>query len=228
MSQRVNATVGDENRNLLGQRGINLQLFAEGDGAGDGDKGDKGDGKDKGEEYKAPASKEELDKLLQSETDKRVAQALKTQEDKLQKELDKKLKEAVKKAEEMSKLSVEEKEKAILAEQKIAQEAKDRELTVKQLKLDTIDSLTAQNLPLQFRDFVIGNSQTADEVNANIKNFKTLWDSELAKAVNVKLAEAGKPGGGGNGGGSSTSIGSQLAEQAKKSMENQKKNPYFG
>ena len=81
---------------------MNLQLLAEDTGAGNG-------GENKPPEENKPEGKtyteEELQKLIQSESDKRVTQAMKTAEQKWQREYEKKLEDEKSEAEKLAKMS---------------------------------------------------------------------------------------------------------------------------
>ena len=93
-------------------------------------------------------TQEEFDKKLQSETDKRVQEALNTAEKKWEEKYNKKLEEVKTEAERLAKLSADEKKAE--EDKKRAKELadKDRELTLRELNLGAIDELDTRKLPL--------------------------------------------------------------------------------
>ena len=93
---------------------FDLQMFAD----GEGDTGDTGDSAGAGGEEDKPKetktyTKDEVDKLLQSETDKRVTEALKTSRAKWESEYQEKLEKEKEEVERLSKLSAKEKEEEL-------------------------------------------------------------------------------------------------------------------
>lgn len=156
---------------------INLQLFAE---AGEG--GTSGEGQ---EAEKVSMTQEEFDKKLQSETDKRVTQALKTAQEKWEADFTAKLEAEKKEAERLAKLSADEKQKELLEKTRKDIESREKALRQKELKLDTIDLLSEKKLPVKFADFVMG--EDAESTMERIKAFEEQWQSALEAAVNEKL-----------------------------------------
>ena len=163
-------------------KGINLQLFADG-GKDDGD-----DGKDDGGKNNTDPktyTQEELDKLLQSETDKRVTEALKTSRAKWEEEYKEKLEKEKKEAERLANLSAAEKEKELLKQQQEQLEEKEKAIRLRELQLDTINVLAEEKLPVGFAEFLIKND--AETTNKNIKKFKEEWQKALSQAVDEKI-----------------------------------------
>ena len=163
-------------------KGINLQLFADG-GKDDGD-----DGKDDGGKNNTDPktyTQEELEKLLQSETDKRVTEALKTSRAKWEEEYKEKLEKEKKEAERLANLSAAEKEKELLKQQQEQLEEKEKAIRLRELQLDTINVLAEEKLPVGFAEFLIKND--AETTNKNIKKFKEEWQKALSQAVDEKI-----------------------------------------
>lgn len=130
-------------------------------------------------------TQDEVNKLLQSEADRRVTEALKTARAKWEKEFREKLEKEKKEAERLSKLSAEEREKELLKqkEQELAQ--KEKAIRMKELHLDTIEVLAEEGLPVGFAEFLIQND--AETTNENIKKFKKEWQEALSKAVDERI-----------------------------------------
>ncbi|WP_333638203.1 DUF4355 domain-containing protein [Tissierella praeacuta] len=168
--------------NLKGIPRMNLQLFANGENTDNTDTQNT-DNKDN-QEIKT-YSQEELDKLLQSETDKRVTEALKTTRAKWEEEFKEKLEKEKKEAERLSKLSADEKEKELLKQQQEQLAEKERAIQLRELQLDTINVLAEEKLPVGFAEFLIKDN--AETTNENIKKFKKEWQDALSKAVDEKI-----------------------------------------
>lgn len=190
-----NSTLRDENSNL---KGINLQLFAEGQPGEEGnqDPGSddnqnqgnlEGEGKPEGddqgaagegaEEKKETYTAEEVQEMLQREGDKRVSEA------------EKKFKERYeakrKQAEELAKLSAEDRKKRELELEREQFEQERQEFQREKLKLQTIKDMNERKLPIEFSEMVMG--QDAETTLKNIKSFEAKWNEALSEAVKDKL-----------------------------------------
>ena len=130
-------------------------------------------------------TQDEVDKLLQSEADRRVTEALKTARAKWEKEFREKLEKEKKEAERLSKLSAEEREKELLKQKEEELAQKEKAIRMKELHLDTIEVLAEENLPVGFAEFLIQND--AETTNENIKKFKKEWQEALSKAVDERI-----------------------------------------
>lgn len=168
---------------------MDLQLFA-GDGVdGEGAGAKATDGEDavdnKTDEIELPKSAVELQRLIQSEADRRVTGALKTAQEKWQKDVEVKLKAEREEAERLAKLSAEEKEKELLKKQQEEIEKRERAILVKELELKAIDALRGKELPLEFRDFVLG----ADEevTSKRVDTLDKLFREAIQKEVDARL-----------------------------------------
>lgn len=174
------ATLRDDS-DLKGR--INLQLFADkGDDEGVTDETENKDAEDKEDKT---YTQEELEAKLQSETDKRVTEALKTARAKWEKEYKEKLEKEKKEAERLSKLSADEREKEILKQKEAELAEKEQAIKMKELHLDTIEILAEETLPVGFAEFLIKDD--AETTNENIKKFKKEWQEALSKAVDERI-----------------------------------------
>ena len=162
---------------------FDLQMFADGEG-NTGDSAGAGGEEDKSKETKT-YSKEEVDKLLQSETDKRVTEALKTSRAKWESEYQEKLEKEKEEVERLSKLSAKEKEEELRKQKEKELAEKETALRLRELQLDTIGVLSDEELPVGFADFLIKDD--AETTKSNISKFKTEWQKAIAKAVDEKL-----------------------------------------
>lgn len=160
---------------------LNLQLFADdGEDNTEDPANEKGEEKGNEEEVKT-FTEEEVQARIQSESDKRVTEALKTARAKWEKEEA----EAKKEAERLQSLSQKEREEELKAKQLKELEETKAELERVYLERDTIDRLTKENVPVQFKDFLMGAD--AQSTNENIKAFKEVYEVEVQRGVEERL-----------------------------------------
>lgn len=171
------------NNNVQG-RGfrLNLQQFADG--------GEGGEGSEK------TYTQAELDKMLQSETDKRVTEALKTAKEKWSKEYDEKLENEKKEAERLAKLSAAEREKDKFDKERKAFEAERAQFERDRLEMQVAKELTNEGLDAEFASILMGAD--ADSSMENIKVFKASFDKAVEAAVKARLAGRTPDSGSGN------------------------------
>lgn len=130
-------------------------------------------------------TEEEHKAKLQSETDKRVSQALETSKAKWEEEYKAKLEAEKSEAEKLGAMTAEERNKAELEAQKSEFE-KERQLFLKEkLELQTVKELSAEGLPTNFSAYVM--AETAEDTSKNIKAFKDEWQRAIQSAVDDKL-----------------------------------------
>ncbi|MEN2467950.1 DUF4355 domain-containing protein [Ornithinibacillus sp. JPR2-1] len=195
---------------------LNLQFFADGgDGEGSGDEGTDSGGEGEGtdQQEKVELTAEELQKKIESESDRKLAKAL----EKKQKEWEEKQQEAIQKAleekERLSKLSEKERKEEEMSKREKELAAREAEIERKQLKADAITDLTGKGLPSSFADFLLADN--AENTLENINNFKKAFDEAVNAAVKEKLRQDTPPGGGG-GTGKGTNTIAQLRNQKDK------------
>ncbi len=157
--------------------------------AASGNQGDKApnqqgqqnqDSNNKGKEV-VQYSKEELDKLIQSEGDRRVSEALKTAKKKWETDYSARIEREREEAARISQMSEKERQEHLLKEREKELARKEQELTRKQLQLETIKILEERKLPTRFSKWLIGSD--ADSTFDNIKTFA----DEFNKAVEEEL-----------------------------------------
>ena len=139
------------------------------------------------EEVEEPKTytEEELQKMLQSSTDKRVTEALKTAKEKWEAEYSEKLESEKSEAEKLASMSAEERAKAEFEKEK-AEWLKEKSTFEKEkMKLEATKLLNSEGLPITFVDYVVGD--TAEDVQENIKVFKDEWTKSLDEAVTERL-----------------------------------------
>jgi len=138
-------------------------------------------------------TQEEFDKKLQSETDKRVQEALKTAQAKWEKDVEVKLEQARTEAERLAKLSADEK-KAEEDKQRAKELAdKDRELTMRELQLGAIDELNKRKLPVSFAKMLLGDTaeHTLEKITAFEKEYKEAIDAEVTARTKGRTPDKG-------------------------------------
>lgn len=172
---------------------MNLQLFAEGDGAGTGDEGGNGGGAGgAGEEGNEPQSFDDFLKTggNQAEFDRRVQKAVNTAvtnaQEKWQALTDDKLSEA----EKLAKMTKE--EKAQYMQQKKEKELSEREaaITRKELMAEAKNTLAGDGLPQELAEVL--NYTDADACKKSMETVKTAFQKAVEAAVEEKL-KGGKP-----------------------------------
>lgn len=130
-------------------------------------------------------TEEEHKAQLQSETDKRVSQALKTAQEKWETEFKEKLAAEKSEAEKFATMTAEERTKAELDAQKSEFEKERQSFLREKLELETIKELSAEGLPTDFSTYVMAD--TAEETSKNIKTFKVEFQKAIQAAVDEKL-----------------------------------------
>ncbi len=130
-------------------------------------------------------SKEEFDKKLQSEADKRVTDALKTAKAKWEKEYNEKLEREKQEAAKMSQLSEKEKQEMLLKKREEEIAKKERTLHIQSLKLESIKILEEKKLPTSFVNWLIG--EDADDTYKNIQTFEKAFQEAVQNEVQTRL-----------------------------------------
>lgn len=130
-------------------------------------------------------TEEEVQAMLQKETDRKTTKALETAKSKWEAEYQAKLETEKSEAEKLAKMSEAERFNAELAKQKDAFESERAQFNREKLELQTVKELAAEGLPTEFSSYVLADS--AETIKENIKTFKTKWQAEIEKAVDERL-----------------------------------------
>lgn len=123
-------------------------------------------------------TQEEVDALLQSETDRRVTAALKKQE--------KKNAEKLREAEKLAKMNETEKFEYELQRREAAIAEKERELALAENKAEASKILAEKGISLQLIDFVV--AEDAETMKANIDLLDKAFKQSVKDEVNKRLA----------------------------------------
>jgi len=166
---------------------LNLQFFAE-EGGNDNPQGNEGnpDDQQQNNEEKIVLTAEELQRKIDSETDRKLEKALKTARAKWEKEFQEKLEQEKKEAERLAKLSEKERKEEELKKREEELERRLKELERKELKADAIGVLNEKGLPVEFVDLLI--AENAEKTLENINLFKEKFDAAVAQKVKEALA----------------------------------------
>ena len=130
-------------------------------------------------------TEEEVQAMLQKETDRKTTKALETAKSKWEAEYQAKLETEKSEAEKLAKMSEAERFNAELLKQKESFESERAQFNREKLELQTVKELSAEGLPTTFSSYVLADS--AETIKDNIKNFKSMWQAEMEKAVNERL-----------------------------------------
>ena len=130
-------------------------------------------------------TEEEVQAMLQKETDRKTTKALETAKSKWEAEYQAKLEAEKSEAEKLAKMSEAERFESELSKQKEAFETERAQFNREKLELQTVKELSAEGLPTSFSSYVLADS--AETIKDNIKNFKSMWQAEMEKAVNERL-----------------------------------------
>ena len=145
---------------------------------------------DEGQVEDIKMTKEEYEKALNSEADKRVSQALKTSQAKWETEFKEKLEIERAEAEKLAKLSESEKQKVIFEKQQSELEESKRSFQNERVKFEAVKIMTDKQVPISFIDILV--SKDAETTYANIDNFKSNFDAAVQKAVEERFKGGGR------------------------------------
>jgi hypothetical protein len=136
-------------------------------------------------EEKITMTKAELEKLTQAESDKRVAQALKTHDEKRNIEFAQRLEKEKKDAARLAALSEEERHREEMARKEEELLQKGKEITRRELHIDAVGEMEKKDLPVKFAKILLAD--TAENTLKNINEFEKEWKAELEKAIEQRL-----------------------------------------
>lgn len=125
-------------------------------------------------------SQEEVDALLQAETDRRVTAALKKAE--------KRNAEKLKEAQKLAQMSEAEKFEYELSQREKAIAEKERELALAENKAEASKILADKGISLQLVDFVV--AETAEDMKANIDLLDSAFKASVKAEVEKRLASS--------------------------------------
>jgi len=133
------------------------------------------------EPFQLPQTPEELQKMLQSEADKRVTQAIKTARVKWQRDMEEKVEALLKRAEKMAEKRISEVEKEWLLKHEEELNEWKRALAERELELKAVYLLTEKRLPLEFTPFVISEDEA--KIQDRVQRLESLWNHTIQEAI---------------------------------------------
>ena len=139
---------------------------------------------DEGQQEVKTYTQEEVDAMLQKETDKRVTSAIKKNDAKWQSELDNQLQEA----ERLAKLSAEEKETEAKRKERETFETERAEFERERLKFGAEKELREKGLPTEFASFL--TRETAEGTLEAISTFEAAFRQAVEASVKEKIASS--------------------------------------
>lgn len=157
-------------------------------------------------------TKEELEKQIEAESDRKLNSALEKKQKEWESETDKRIKKALEEKERLSKLSEKEREEEQLTQREKDIAARESEIERKVLRSEAVDDLQKKELPADFAGFLLG--ENAEQTLENINNFKKTFDEAVNTAVKEKLRQDTPPASGGISKNKATSV-AQLAEDSR-------------
>ena len=126
-------------------------------------------------------SKEDLQKLIESESDKKLDKALRKREEKWQSELDAKVQQALKEDKRISQLSETERVEEQLTQRERDLQERENKIKLMEIKSDAVTELNARQIDTRFSEWLLADN--ADDTFANIKRFNEVLDAVINSAV---------------------------------------------
>lgn len=163
---------------------LNLQYFSEENDNSDkegSDAQDKKEGKDDSDDKQdKPLTLDQVQKLIQSETDK------------VRTSYSKELKALQAERDELKKSQMSAQEKADFEKQQYETQLKEREtkLMQKEMEFHTLNELTRLELPPTFQPFLVGKDQ--ETTDKNIEAFNKAWNDAIGERIQSKYKENGR------------------------------------
>jgi len=124
-------------------------------------------------ESKKTYTQEEVDKLLQTESDRRVSMALKKRE------------KEISEANKISAMNEEEKRTYQLEQREKALAEKERLIAINENKYEAVKMLADKGLPTEFAEYCVNGD--AEVTVQNIKNIEKIFNKAVAEAVKAKI-----------------------------------------
>lgn len=123
-----------------------------------------------------------------------IAKMISAEKKKWQEEKDQEIEEAKSEGERLAKLSKDEREKEQDRKRKEALDQREKDVAMKELRIETRSILAEEGLPQDFLDVVIADS--AEKIQENVNNIRVVFDEAVEKRVDERLqTSAAKRGG---------------------------------
>lgn len=182
---------------------LDIQHFAD-EGGQEGGEGEQ-------EAEAVTLTPEELQKKIESESDRKLASALAKKEAEWEAKQQEAIQKAIEEKERLSKLSEKERKDEELSKREKELTQRLAEIERKELLADAVTDLSEKQLPSSFAEILLG--EDAEKTLENINTFKKAFDEAVNEAVKEKLRQdTPKVGSGGLGSKSSPSV-AELAQK---------------
>lgn len=140
-----------------------------------------------GESTKVELTGEELQKKIESESDRKLQSALQKKEQEWETKTQEAIEKALEEEKRLSKLSEKEQEEERMTKREKELQDRENELKRKELKAEAITDLSNKELPTEFADFLL--AEDAEKTLENINSFKKAFDTAVNKAVKEELRQ---------------------------------------
>lgn len=172
----------------MGKWFFDLQRFAEtGVGAGTGAAGaESGDSAGKSGQGGDAGAQGDAKTYTQADIDAVLTAKLAEEKGKWEKEYQQKAEAAKKEQERLSKLSDDERKKAEFDKAQQELLAKEKELKIKELKLEVVEDLAKRGIPVSFLDYLVVDADS-EKTLGRITNFEKEYKKAVDTAVNERL-----------------------------------------
>lgn len=141
-------------------------------------------------------SKADLEKLIESESDKKLDKALRKREEKWQSELDAKVQQALKEDKRISQLSETERVEEQLTQREKDLMERENKIKLMEIKSDAVAELNERQIDTRFSEWLLADN--ADDTFDNIKRFNEVLDAVINSAVKASTRQEAPRLGGSN------------------------------
>ena len=168
---------------------LNIQFFAEPETDPPGDSG----GKEPDNET-LTLTAEELQKRIESESDKKLDKVLQKEREKRDAEIEKRVQKALEDDKRLSQLSDAERQAEELTQREQDLINRENKIRLSEIKSDAINELSTRKVDTRFVDYLL--TDDADATFENIKNFNELLDEAINEAVKASTRQEAPRNGG--------------------------------
>lgn len=176
---------------------LNLQLFADGDGGGNGGVSESADNQEagSGEEGKGGQQKVTFTPEQQAEVDRILGERLGKAQSKWEKEFESKLVAAKTEAEKLAQMNADQKAEYERTKREDELAKRESEITRRELRAQALETLAEKGLPKQLADILVYTD--AESTNNSIDAVEKSFREAVEAAVNERLKGEPPRGGGG-------------------------------
>lgn len=126
-------------------------------------------------------TEDELQKLIESESDKKLDKALKTAKANWESDFEKKLEERIAEEKRIANLSEKERQEEELSQREQALAEREKQIKLSEIRSDAINELNERGLDTRFVDYLV--SDDSEQTFERIKEFNALIDDVVNKEI---------------------------------------------